>query len=217
MPPLSIRDGKRAVGSVVEHRLHTAGVTGSNPVPRTTCSRTHIRRPCRPMQQSATFQISKGVRIFLLPAARFVFHLESMRRTWFCSDRSSAGSSATIPGKPGPGLFFRAHRKRVETRSDPARSCAGPCKGRLPCRATAATQNPPPDNSGRLRQTGVRPEFQPGSGKNQNSGKNGSDTRKRRPCGTFSSVQGIKRCLPAGRPAAGKTGPQAPAVPHPDC
>ena len=25
-----------AVGSVVEHRLHTAGVTGSNPVPRTT-------------------------------------------------------------------------------------------------------------------------------------------------------------------------------------
>ena len=28
----------RAVGSVVEHRLHTAGVTGSNPVPRTTQS-----------------------------------------------------------------------------------------------------------------------------------------------------------------------------------
>lgn len=28
-------DKECAVGSVVEHRLHTAGVTGSNPVPRT--------------------------------------------------------------------------------------------------------------------------------------------------------------------------------------
>ena len=37
--PILLREKRlkiqRAVGSVVEHRLHTAGVTGSNPVPRT--------------------------------------------------------------------------------------------------------------------------------------------------------------------------------------